>query len=114
MKHRKLFISLSAVFSAVLFLAIFLSVWYLGDVYPDFKRAEAEFEIPGLDDGATPQGMSSCYANYTVETVKQEISEDDDGNQTVKDVVTKETKMQPYFFISAYMADGSPSRIYVV
>ena len=51
MKHRKLFISLSAVLSAVLFLAIFLSVWYLGDVYPDFKRAEAEFEYRGLTTG---------------------------------------------------------------
>lgn len=114
MKHKKLFIALTTILSVVVCFAIFISVWYLGDFYPDFRSAEQEFDIPGLDEGAVPQGMGSCYANYTVETVKQETVTDENGNESVRDVVTTETKMQPYFFISAYMNDKSPSRIYVI
>ena len=60
MKHKKLFISLTAVFSVLIILATFLMLWFLGykTSYADFdNNFRAEFEIPGLDDGAIPQGM---------------------------------------------------------
>lgn len=101
MKNKKLFISLTAVFSVLIFLAAFLLVWYCAAFYPDFKSFEKGVEIPGLADGAVPQGMSSCKANYYITT------KDDDGNDKTT------TKVQSYFFVSAYMTDKSPSRIYV-
>ena len=98
MKHKKLFISLTAVLSVILFLAVFLFTWYLLDFYPDFnKDFRKEFEIPGLDDGAVPQGFSTCSATH--ETT------DADGKKT--------SETRQYYFISAYMVDGSPSRLYV-
>lgn len=97
MKHKKLFISLTAIFTVVVFFAIFLMIWFLGDNYKDFESFNQEFEIPGLKDGAVPQGMATCQANYYVE-------DDAEG---------KPNKAQQYFFISSYMMDGSPSRIYV-
>ena len=100
MKHKKLFISLTAIFSVIIFFAVFLMIWFFGDDYKDFEGFKKEFEIPGLADGAVPQGMTSCSANYYVDT-------DVEG-------ADKELKTQQYFFISAYMTDGSPSRIYVV
>lgn len=101
MKNKKLFIALTAVFSVVIFLATFLLVWYCAAIYPDFKSFEKGIEIPGLKDGAIPQGMGSCKANYEVKTTG------DDG------VVNTTNKVQTYFFVSAYMNDKSPSRIYV-
>lgn len=98
MKNKKLLISLTAVFSTVIFLAVFLLVWYCAAFYPDFKTFEKGIEIPGLADGAVPQGMGSCKANY-------EVKNEDSGEAS--------KKIQSYFFVSAYMTDGSPSRIYV-
>lgn len=97
MKHKKLFISLTAVLSVIVFLAVFLLVWFFGDFYPDFKDFEKGISIEGLDDGAVPQGMGAYPSSYTVTG--------EDG-KTV-------SKTQDYFLVSAYMKDGSPSRIYV-
>lgn len=112
MKHKKLFISLTAVCSVILFIGVFLLVWFAGDSfagssgnfsdYTDFEGFREEFEIPGLDDGAVPQGLAACQAKYTV----PDNSSDAEG--AVK------TVLQRYYFISAYMKDGSPSRLYVV
>ncbi len=98
MKHKKLIISLTAVLSVLLFLATFVFVWYVCDYYPDFKEFRKEFEIPGLDEGAVPQGMGTTNVKYEV---KQE-----DG--------TSKSENRQFFFVSAYMTDGSPSRIYVI
>ena len=62
MKHKKLFTAVTAVVSVLIALSIFLMLWFWGDAYKggpnsegfeDFRR---EFEIPGLSDGACPQG----------------------------------------------------------
>ncbi len=97
MKHKKLFISLTAVFAVLLFLGSFLLIWFVGDTYPDFKKFRKEFAIEGLDDGAIPQGLGAYYSQYEIT--------DEDGK-------TKYAYQQ-YFLMSAYMKDGSPSRIYV-
>ena len=98
MKHKKLFISLTAVLAVLVFFGIFIMMWFVGDSYPDFKRFRSEFEIAGLDDGATPQGLACYHGDY-----KDGV--DSSGNPIVK--------KQEYFLTSAYMLDGSPSRIYV-
>ncbi|MDE7440407.1 MAG: hypothetical protein K2N23_07870 [Clostridia bacterium] len=97
MKHKKLFISLTAILAVFVFFGIFLLMWFVGDTYPDFKRFRKEFEIEGLDDGAVPQGIAEYYSQYEIL--------DENGNST--------KKYQHYFLTSAYMKDGSPSRIYV-
>ena len=98
MKHKKLFISLVAVATVAIFFAVFLMIWFFGDRYEDFAdNFRQEFEIAGLKDGATPQGITAFTANY------------DDTDADGKPV----TRSQQYFFVSAYMKDGSPSRIYV-
>ncbi|MDE6868225.1 MAG: hypothetical protein K2J83_03675 [Clostridia bacterium] len=98
MKHKKLFISLTAVISFFVALSIFLGVWFLADTYESFAKSfSKEFAIPGLDEGAVPQGMGNCEFAYDLK--------DEDG------VII--SKKQQYFFISAYMVDKSPSRIYV-
>ena len=99
MKHKKLFISLTAVLTVFVFLGIFLLIWFVGDSYDDFKKFRKEFEIEGLEDGAVPQGITAYPANYT-------DGVDDNGKPI--------TKQQQYFLTSAYMKDGSPSRIYVL
>jgi hypothetical protein len=93
MKHKKLFISIISIASVVIFFTVFLLVWFFGDTYKDFETFKQSVAIPGLDDGAVPQGLGNYTTSY----------EKEDG--------TKEN--QQYFFISAYMVDGSPSRIYV-
>ncbi len=98
MKNKKLFISLISILSVFLFIGTFLLVWFAGAIYRDFKGFRREFEIPGLEDGAVPQGMGAYTSVYEIPG--------DDGKP--------KTATQQYFFISAYMADGSPSRIYVV
>ena len=98
MKHKKLFITLTAVFSVLVFLGTFLLIWFVGDRYPDFEKFRQEFAIEGLDEGAVPQGIATYYGNYT-------DGEDENGKPI--------TKQQQYFLTSAYMNDGSPSRIYV-
>ncbi|MDE7264736.1 MAG: hypothetical protein K2N52_00475, partial [Clostridia bacterium] len=98
MKHKKLLISLTVVISFFVALFIFLGVWFFADKYEDFeKNFSKEFAIPGLGNGAVPQGMGNCEIAYDLK--------DDEG------VII--SKKQQYFFISAYMVDGSPSRIYV-
>lgn len=102
MKHKKLFISLTAVLTAVLAIAIFLVIWFWGDSYKStanydgFETFRSEIEIPGLKDGACPQGIAS----YTTTVIGK--SDDDKTSAT-----------QTYFYISAYFKD-KPSRIYVV
>lgn len=84
-KHNRLFISLTAVFTVLIAAAVFLTVWFAGDRYKDFENNfRKEFSIPGLKDGAVPQGMGV----YSADT-------------------------ENYYLITAYMTDGSPSRIYV-
>lgn len=98
MKHKRLFISLTAVFSVVILLFIFLMIWFLGDSYKDFdNNFTKEFKIAGLNDGAVPQGLGNCSFEYEAENA--------DGEKT--------KKTQQYFFMTAYMVDGSSSRIYV-
>lgn len=96
MKHKKLFITFIVFFSIIVVLATFLMIWFWGDSYEDFKDFRQELEIPGLNDGAVPQGIANYSADYTYT--------DEDGN--------KKTVKQEYIFISAYMKSG-PSRIYV-
>lgn len=43
--------------SILLALILFLSVWYFGAFYPNFKSTK-RFAIPGLKEGFVPQGMS--------------------------------------------------------
>ncbi len=57
MKHKKLFIALTAVFTVIAALAVFLATWFLADRYEDFKGFRKEFAIPGLKSGAVPQGL---------------------------------------------------------
>lgn len=97
MKHKKLYTALVVFFTIIVVLAIFLMIWFWGDSYPDFKDFKAETGIPGLDEGAVPQGLGNYNADYT-------ITDENGDERTVK---------QDYMFISAYMMDGSPSRIYV-
>lgn len=94
MKHKKLFITLIVFFSIFVFLGTFLMIWFWGDSYKDFDDFTQIAEIPGLDDGAVPQGL----ANYTGPVY------DAEGLDT--------GATQDYMFISAYMKEG-PSRIYV-
>ena len=84
MKHKKLFVSLTAVLTVAVFLAIFLMIWFFGDRYKDFdEKFTQEFEIPGLEDGAVPQGMTT----YTVAT---KVTGDDGKEETVQ---------KRYFFV---------------
>ena len=98
-QHKKLFISLTAVLAVFLFLGIFILMWFVGDSYRDFKDFREEFAIEGLDDGAIPQGITCYHASYTAGI-------DPDTQKPI-------TKDQQYFLVSAYMHDGSASRIYV-
>ena len=111
MKHKKLFIAFTAVFTVLLALVIFIMIWIWGDSYKSNERFDGfedyrkEIQIPGLKDGACPQGIGNYRAKYTVK--------DENGNP-VTDANGKETTAtQDYFFISAYF-DKQPSRIYVV
>ena len=98
MKNKKTVVALTAILTVLVFIGVFLMIWFVGDTYKDFKNNfRKEFEIEGLKDGAVPQGMTAYTAGYK-ET-------DSDGKTT--------DKTQQYFLISAYMKDGSASRIYV-
>lgn len=94
MKHKKLFIALIALFSVAVCLGTFILIWFWGDKYEDFTDFAEAAPIPGLDEGAVPQGL----CNYTTYVY------DESGE--------KQNELQEYYFISAYMKKG-PSRIYV-
>ena len=100
MKHKKLFITFTVIFSVLVALTIFFMIWFWGDRYDDFKDFRSESAIPGLNDGACPQGITNYRVTNTI------TKTDSDGNKT-------EIKKQDYFFISAYFKNG-PSRIYVI
>lgn len=96
MKNKKLLVTITVIFSVLVFLGTFLVIWFWGDTYSDFADFNEGVAIPGLDEGAVPQGL----ANY-------------DGGKIYdcEGVATEGT--QNYFFISSYMKEG-PSRVYVV
>lgn len=94
MKHKKLLITFTVIFSVIVVLATFILIWFWGDEYPDFNDFKQSAVIPGLDEKAVPQGV----ANYRTAVYGE------DGEPT--------TEEQDYLFISAYMKSG-PSRIYV-
>lgn len=94
-KHSKLIAVFAVIFSVIVFFAAFLTMWFWGDTYPDFNSFKREIEIPGLEDGATPQGMTTF--NYKV------LAEN--GEYAAKFT-------QDYIFISSYMKNA-PARIYV-
>ena len=87
MKHKKLFITFTAVFSVILMIAVFLVIWFWGDSYKSgakfdgFEDFRAEAEIPGLKDGACPQGLGTYRASYALK--------DENGNP-VLDAAGKE------------------------
>ncbi|MDE7306761.1 MAG: hypothetical protein K2N33_05160, partial [Clostridia bacterium] len=65
-------------------------IWFLVDRFADLdNNFRREFKFEGLKDGAVPQGMGTCSVKVNNITAEQ------------------------YFFTSAYMANGSASRIYV-
>ena len=100
MKHKKLFITFTVIFSALLALVIFIMIWFWGDRYDDFKDFRSEVAISGLKDGACPQGITV----YKSDAIK-------DKDESGKDVEIEPA--QNYFFITAYFKDKA-SRIYVV
>ena len=97
---RKLLVTLTAIITTVC-CAFGISACESSSVpvpsYPEFEEFNEEFAVECFNDGAVPQGLTAYYARY--ETTGT------DGKTT--------TAYQQYFLISAYMADGSPSRIYV-
>ena len=108
MKHKKGLIIFTTLFSVVVFLSIFLMMWFWSDSYEDFDENyfREEVAIPGLDEGACPQGLATV--NHTLYDNKGEIVyvPDAEGN------LTEQKKKQEYYFVSAYFKD-KPSRIYV-
>lgn len=105
MKHKKLFITATVIFTVIVFLSIFITIWFWGDKYKNFNDFRMEFEIPGLDEGACPQGMGNFKGEYDVK--------DENGNPVLDENGKQKTAYQEYFFISAYMKEGA-SRIYVM
>ncbi len=96
MKHKKLLITATALFTVIVALAIFLLIWFWGDSYSDFDEFRVSTEIPGLNEGAAPQGLANYSATYSYT--------DKNGDN--------KSGTQQYYFISAYMKEGA-SRIYV-
>lgn len=99
MKHKKGLIVFTTLFTIAVFFAIFLMTWFWGDKYVDFEGStfREEVAIPGLKDGACPQGLAvSKHSVY---------NKDEEGNFT-------SVGEQDYYFVSAYFND-KPSRIYV-
>ncbi len=95
MKHKKLFITLIALFSVAVCLATFIVIWFWGDQYKDMNDFVKSVPVQGLADGAVPQGL----CNYTTYVY------DENGEK-------QSDRLQEYYFVSAYMKKG-PSRIYV-
>ncbi len=68
-------------------LGVFLVIWFCGASYPHFDEiAREEFTIPGMDEKGVPQGLTA-------------LPENAEGYD---------------FAMSCYMADDSPSRIYLI
>ena len=68
-------------------LGVFLVIWFCGASYPHFDEiAREEFTIPGMDEKGVPQGLTA-------------LPENEEGYD---------------FAMSCYMADDSPSRIYLI
>ena len=107
MKHKKGLIVFTALFSVVVVLSIFLMMWFWGDSYEDFDSSfREEVDIPGLADGACPQGLATANHKLYNKSGEVEYVLDADGNPT------KNAIKQEYYFISAYFKD-KPSRIYI-
>ncbi len=108
MKHKKGLIVFTTLFTVAVFLSIFIMIWFWGDKYVDFEGStfREEVSIPGLKDGACPQGLAVYnYDLYDKKGEKQYIL-DSEGKPT------SNAKKQDYYLISAYFKD-KPSRIYV-
>ncbi|MDE6411284.1 MAG: hypothetical protein K2L02_01955 [Clostridia bacterium] len=83
---KRAFIALAIILAVFFALFIFLMIWFLGAKYPDFKSvSKEEFEIQGLKEGISPQGLSA-------------LPEDAEYD----------------FAMSGYMVDKSPSRVYLI
>lgn len=95
MKHKKLLIFFISIFTVFVALGTFLLIWFCGDSYPDFNDFSPTVSIPGLREGAVPQGVASYNDDY-------EYMQDEE----------QKTAKQDYYFVSSYMKKG-PSRIYV-
>ena len=105
--NKKLLISLTAIFSVFVIIAVFLMIWFWGDRYGDFRELKQEFDIPDLEGGGSPQGLAN-YFNGEYEVTTEVTGAD--GTVTQK----TEKKRQNFFFISSYMPKKQPSRVYVV
>lgn len=108
MKHKKGLIVFTALFTVVVFFAIFLMIWFWGDSYDDFNDStfREEVDIPGLKEGACPQGLAMVSHTYYNGKGEIEYVTDGDGK------LTEQPKTQDYYLVSAYFKD-KPSRIYV-
>ena len=52
-------IAISVIVALILAIGIFAIVWFKGKTYKNFyAHATQEFEVPGLDEGFTPQGLT--------------------------------------------------------
>ena len=76
-------------------LAIFVTFWYFGVSYGDFyAKATKEFEIPGLSEGFTPQGL--CYEDK--ENIFLVCVDMNDGSASRIYVVDGKTEKTTKFF----------------
>lgn len=105
MKYKKSLIAFCTLFTIAVFLSIFLMTWFWGDKYADFKSTtfREEVAIPGLKDGACPQGLAIATTNR--------YFKDEEGNLTL-------VGDDEYYFVSAYFGKDlsgkqKTSRIYV-
>lgn len=63
-KHKAVLIAGATLLGLILALGIFLLVWFLGERYPEFEEmTKEEIEIPGLESGMSPQGLTSLPRN---------------------------------------------------
>ena len=108
MKHKKGLIIFTTLFSVAVFLSIFLMMWFWGDEYEDFDAStfREEVTIPGLKDGACPQGLATVKHKLYGKDGEPVYVPDADGNPT------DHAREQEYYFVSAYFKN-KPSRIYV-
>lgn len=65
MKNKKLLISLTAVFSVFVVIAVFLMIWFWGDRYGDFRHLKNEFAIPDLKAEARRRGLQTITTAST-------------------------------------------------